>query len=102
MCRQTGTHAIILLQKVWTWANHKVGSNLGAMKEFYSTEERNYSKYFGGGKTDIVLVLFVLFIPLVAVTIFDLHNKCKMPHECCVCLKAYLLSTRTFQFGPCI
>ncbi len=38
---------------------------------------------------------FVLFIPLIAAKILDLHNKSKMPHECYSLLKAYISSPNT-------
>jgi hypothetical protein len=49
------------------------------MVTFYA-DKRNYGKYFVGTEEAGINVPFVLFIPLIADKILDLHNKNKMPH----------------------
>ncbi len=63
------------------------------MVTFYA-DNRNYGKYFVGTEVGIN-VPFVMFIPLIAAKILDLHNKSKMPHECYSFLKAYISSPNT-------
>jgi hypothetical protein len=72
--------AVILPQKVWTWATLRVYSKAREMATFYA-DERNYGQYFVGTEEAGINVPFVLFIPLIAVKTLDLHNKSKMPHE---------------------
>jgi hypothetical protein len=69
--------AVILPQKAWTWATHRVYSKAGEMATFHA-DKRNYGKYFMGREEAGINVPFVLFIPLIAVKILDLHNKSKM------------------------
>ncbi len=78
---------MILPQKAWTWATHKVYSKAGEVATFYANE-RNYGKYFAGTEEVGINVPLVLFIPLIAVKILNLHNKSKMPPECCSLVKA--------------
>jgi hypothetical protein len=86
--------AVILPQKAWTWATHKVYSKAKKMATFYANE-RNYGKYFVGTEEAGINVPFVLFIPLIAVKILNLHNKSEMPHECYSLIKAYISSPKT-------
>jgi hypothetical protein len=92
--RQQEPLAVILPQKAWTWATHKVYSKAKEMVTFYANK-RNYGKFFVGTEEAGINVPFVLFIPLIAVKILDLHNKSKMSHECYSLIKAYILSPKT-------
>ncbi len=72
--------AVILPQKVWTLANHQIGSQTEDTGTFY-TNNANHGKYFvGGDDTDNVIVPFMLFIPLVTVKIliYTIRAKCLM------------------------
>ena len=86
--------AVLLPQKAWTWATHKVYSKTKEMATFYANK-RNYGKYFMGTEEAGINIPFVLIIPLIAVKILYLHNKSKMPHECYSLIKAYILSPKT-------
>jgi hypothetical protein len=41
--------AVILPQRAWTWATHKVGSDPKDIETFYA-DKKNYGKYFVGGE----------------------------------------------------
>jgi hypothetical protein len=86
--------AVILPQKAWTWATHKVYTKADKMVTFYA-DEKNYGKYFVGTEEVGINMPLVLFIPLIAAKIFNLHNKSKMPHKCNSLIKAYILSPNT-------
>jgi hypothetical protein len=65
-----------------------VYSKAEVMAMFYANDG-NHRKYFMGTEEVKNNLLFVLFIPLIAVKILDLHNKSRMPHKC------YSLLSRT-------
>ena len=93
-CARQELLAVILPQKAWTWATHKVYSKADEMVTFYA-DDRNYGNYFVGTEEVGINMPFVLFILLIAAKILDLHNKSKMPHQCYSLLKAYILSPNT-------
>ncbi len=59
--------AVILPQKAWTWATHKVYSKAKEMATFYANV-RNYGKYFVGTEEAGINVPIVLFILLIILT----------------------------------
>ena len=75
--------AILIPMNAWlTWMSHKVTDNKRTMLEHYK-DKTHYGELYQetGGKT-AKQVPNILAIPLVAVRLFELHKKEKMPHEC--------------------
>ncbi len=93
-CARQKPLVVILPQKAWTWATHRVYSKAGEMATSYA-DERNCRKYLVGTEEAGINMPFVLFIPLIAVKILNLHNKSKMPHKSYSLIKAYISSPKT-------
>jgi hypothetical protein len=55
-CARQEPLVVILLQKAWTWATHKVYSKADKMVTFYANN-RNYGKYFVGTEEVVINVL---------------------------------------------
>jgi hypothetical protein len=75
--------AILIPTNAWlTWLSYKVANDEKTMLDHYK-DKKNYKDLYQetGGKV-LKQVPNILAIPLIAVRLFELHKKGKMPHEC--------------------
>ncbi len=86
--------AILIPTNAWlTWTSHKVTNNERMMLEHYKDKTHYGELYQETGGKMAKQVLNILAIPLVAIRLFELHKKGKMPHECLTLLLSHINDT---------
>ena len=83
--------AILIPASAWTtWITYKVNDDEKPMLEHYKDIAHYGHLYQVAGGRTAKHVPHMLAIPLIAVKLFDLHKKGKMPHECLDILISHL------------
>ena len=83
--------AILIPASAWTtWTAYKVNDDEKPMLAHYKDNEHYGQLYQEAGGKTAKHVPHILAIPLIAVKLFDLHKKGKMPHECLDILISHL------------
>ncbi len=83
--------AILISTNAWlTWSSHKVANDKKTMLDHYKDKKYYREIYQERGGKVLKQVPNILAIPLVAVRLFKLHKKWKMPHECLTLLLSHV------------